>query len=136
MLQKKSDDNLLSFKLGNNDKNQKNIPSSAKKEKGRRILSRRLIQAFFAVLLIYNGAQVVQEVITALEGISHIVQLTYIDTKENDQSNIRHPYYTICPILNKMADLNHPGATLVSVMLENSFYHPLVHYMSIFNPIK
>ncbi len=102
----------------------------------RRSKTRGLVLAFVAVLLVYNGVQVVQSIFSTMEGVSSLIQLTYIDADENDQAAVRHPFYTICPILDKMASLDDPNATLVSVMVENSIYHPLVNFLPVFNSPK
>ncbi len=109
---------------------------SSLRPKSRRSLTRDLVLAFAAILLIYNGVQVARTTMRTIEGISRLIKLTYIDANENDQARIRHPYYTVCPILNKTADLENPNATLVSVMLENSFYHSLVNFLPVLNSAK
>ena len=98
--------------------------------------TRQLVWAFAITLVVYNTVQIVLSTLHTLEGISNTAQLTYVDVDENDQANTRHPYYTICPILNKMADLESPNQTLVSVMVENSIFHPVVYFFDIFNTVK
>ncbi len=110
--------------------------SSLRPTKTRRPLTRGLVLSFAAILIIYNGIQVILSMQLTINGLSQLVQLTYIDAGENNQARIQHPYYTICPILYKSANLDDPNATLVSVMLENSFYHPLVNFLSVFNSAK
>ncbi len=46
------------------------------------------------------------------------IQLTTVKADRNQE--IHHPLYTICPIYNESANLFHPGATLGSVMVQNS----------------
>ena len=97
---------------------------------------RQLVWAFAGILIAYNAVQIVWSTLLTLEGISNTAQLTYVDVDENDQANTKHPYYTICPILNKMADLESANQTLVSVMVENSMFHPIVYFFDIFNTVK
>ncbi len=109
---------------------------STLRPKPRRAWIRSLVLSFAVILLVYNGVQIIHSTQLTIEGLSRYIQLTYIDADENNQANTRHPYYTICPILNIMANLDKPQLSLVSVMLENSFDHPLVHYLSVFNPAE
>ncbi len=87
-------------------------------------------------LLIFTGIQVIQSTLRTMEEITSLVQLTYVDADENNQDNIRHPFYTICPILDEMADLDEPNATLLSVMVANSIFHPVVTFFNVFNTAK
>ncbi len=102
----------------------------------KRIGLKRLVKAFTALLIVYNVVQIVLTTILTIEGISSLIQLTYINADENDQSTIRHPYYTICPILEPMADLDAPNATLLSIMLKNSHFHPMVNFIPVMNGAK
>ncbi len=97
-----------------------------------KLWKRRILRAFTAILLVYNGYQIINSAHGTIEGLSSFVQLTYNDANENERANTQHPYYTICPILDQTANLNNPNATLQSVMQENSFDHPPVNYMSHF----
>ncbi len=104
--------------------------------KMKRLAAKRLVWAFAAAAVVYNAVQIIWTTMLTIEGISSRVHLTYINADENNQSTIRHPLYTICPILEPMADLNNPNATLLSVMLENSFYHPMINFLPVLNSAK
>ncbi len=104
--------------------------------KQRRRSTKFLIGAFAAILIVYNGVQIVWSTIDTIKGLSSLVQLTYVDADENNQDATKHPFYTICPILDQMANLEDSNATLLSVMQDNSFFFALVNYLSVWNSVK
>ena len=87
---------------------------------------------FMGVLAIFSGTQILLSFIDLMTAGSNLIQLTFVEP-ENNLEIQRHPYYTLCPVFEKSANLSNQATDLMSVVLQNTMYYPVSLFVSLLN---
>ncbi len=84
------------------------------------------------ILAVFSGAQIFTSFLELLDARSNLIQLTLVEP-ENNLDIQRHPYYTICPIFDTLANVTKPDATLESAIMEATASFPESLFVSLLN---
>ncbi len=101
--------------------------------KMKRLCLKWIFHFVIAMLAAFSGVQILLSLSDLFSDAgSNLVQLTFVEPDNNLEFQ-KHPYYTVCPILEKSANLSDPTSTLLNVIDKNGLFYPPSLFIEILN---
>ncbi len=93
-------------------------------------ITRLIFSVVIGSLAIFSGVQILSSFLELLQAGSNLIHLRFLEP-ENNLEIQQHPYYTICPIFDKPANVT--NASLASAMMDGTAPYPGSIFLPLLN---